>query len=407
MVCLFHWDLPQSLQDGGGWLNQETVGLFGDYARLVYQTFGDRVRYWITMNEPFTFCYYGYDEGIFAPGDKSDPATHPYSCVHSLIMGHALAYRIYKEEFFTQQNGKVGISLDNFWQEPADPNSEQDKLAAQQSYSFRFDWIAYPLFRGEYPPIMRKIIDAKSKLEGRKESRLPEFDAEWISKVNGSLDFLGINHFTTQLVKFANNSTTQNASNWESDTGTVRSYDPNWPDTGSHWLKVVPEGIRKSLKKIKQDYQNPEVIITENGVSVASLGMIMNDLDDLQRIEYHRLYINQVLKAVKIDGCNVTGYVVWSLLDGFEWSQRYDTQFGIFHVDHQSPNRTRTPKKSVKVLQQIFRDNGFPSVSKLHKISVISVSAQENKYSGTTVLLCSAPFALMFSAYYAYGQLSA
>lgn len=134
-------DIPQNLEDSGGWLNEEIIGLFGDYVRLIYQTFGDKVKYWITINEPYTYCYYGYDQGTFAPGVK-DPATGPYDCVHSLIKAHALAYQIYKEEFSKKQQGKVGISLDNFWQEPADPKSVDDVRAAEQSYVFRVKYVS-------------------------------------------------------------------------------------------------------------------------------------------------------------------------------------------------------------------------------------------------------------------------
>jgi beta-glucosidase/6-phospho-beta-glucosidase/beta-galactosidase len=129
-------DLPQSLQDSGGWINEEIIGLYGDYSRLVFQTLGDRVKTWITINEPFTFCYYGYGEGTFPPGVKT-PATGPYDCVHTMLKAHALVYHIYKEEFLRSQKGSVGISIDSVWQEPADRSSPDDVKAAEQSFQFR------------------------------------------------------------------------------------------------------------------------------------------------------------------------------------------------------------------------------------------------------------------------------
>ena len=159
---------------------------------------------------------------------------------------------------------------------------------------------------------MRKIIDENSKLENRSTSRLPTFEPEWLEKIKGSIDFLGLNHYTTQLVKPINSSLEN--PNWQSDSRTELSHDPQWPGTGSFWLKIVPWGLRKLLGWIKNEFNNIEVIITENGVSDKG------GLEDNIRVEYFRGYINEVLKAVKKDQCNVTGYLAWSLLDVYEWN---------------------------------------------------------------------------------------
>jgi len=136
ILLYIHRDLPQSLQESGGWINEETILSYAEYARLVFGTLGDRVKTWITFNEPYTFCYHGYSSGTFAPGIK-DPATGPYDCVHTILKAHATAYQLYQEQFFKKDKGKIGISLDNFWQEPADPTSPNDIKAAEQSYMFR------------------------------------------------------------------------------------------------------------------------------------------------------------------------------------------------------------------------------------------------------------------------------
>jgi lactase-phlorizin hydrolase len=348
MVTLYHWDLPQPLQDIGGWPNEELIQHFTDYSRLLYRTFGDRVKYWITFNEAFVFCQLGYGYGAHAPG-IADPAEQPYQCAHTVLKSHAMAYRIYEREFKATQGGKVGITIDSGWYEPA-TNSSEDIEAAERSIQFKHGWFASPVFFGKYPDVMRKYVDEKSFNEGRPVSRLPKFDAGWTLLLKGSLDFLGLNHYTTELTS----ATTGGGPGWDGDQNTRNFQDPSWEGSASSWLKVVPWGFRKLLNWINKTYGNPTLYVTENGFSD------VGGLNDTGRVNYYTQYINNALKAVKLDGCNVVSYTAWSLMDNFEWARGYSERFGVHFVDYTSPDRTRTPKESANVLKKIFADNGFP-----------------------------------------------
>ena len=162
---------------------------------------------------------------------------------------------------------------------------------------------------------MRKLIDAKSKQEGRNESRLPEFGEFWSKKLKGSFDFLGLNHYTSRLA-FPRKSSEPS---WEGDQNVGTKFDPSWPKSGSAWLRMVPWGFRKILNWIKKTYGNPLVRVTENGWSDGpEVG-----LEDGTRALYYQLYMNELLKAVNLDGCNVKSYAAWSLMDNFEWARGY------------------------------------------------------------------------------------
>jgi lactase-phlorizin hydrolase len=195
-------------------------------------------------------------------------------------------------------------------------------------------------------------VDRKSAEEGLPTSRLPTFDADWTYLIKGSYDFLGLNHYTTELA--AHGTIEGEPIGWKSDQNVVFSYHEDWPESASAWLKVVPWGFRKLLKWINKTYGNPLVYVTENGFSDED-GLI-----DSNRTNYYRNYINNLLYAVNVDGCNVKSYTAWSLMDNFEWARGYSERFGVHHVDYTTPARTRTPKQSAQTLTKIFADNGFP-----------------------------------------------
>jgi beta-glucosidase/6-phospho-beta-glucosidase/beta-galactosidase len=153
MVTLFHWDTPSAFN--GDWLNEEIVEHFGAYARICFQAFGDRVKTWITLNEPFVYSILAYHHGIFAPGKNAEPAAFPYLSVHNMLKAHAEAYHIYQKEFKEGQKGRVGISVDSWWYHPADPNSKPDLEATERALQFRVEefahtFLAIPFYKGPY-----------------------------------------------------------------------------------------------------------------------------------------------------------------------------------------------------------------------------------------------------------------
>ncbi|CAG9784227.1 unnamed protein product [Diatraea saccharalis] len=345
MITLYHWDLPQRLQELGGWANPHIADWFADYARVAFENYGDRVKYWITINEPYDLCAPGYGDGFAAPMVVSK-GIGEYMCAKNLLIAHSKAYHIYDKEFRYKTKGIIGISLSAKWHEP---ESEDDTEIADHMRQFQFGQFAHPIFseNGDFPPIMKEKIATKSAEQGFSRSRLPEFTADEIKLLKGSADFLGLNHYTTQIIRQDASATYDVPSFWDDIGGTTYQLD-EWESTASPWLKVVPWGFYKILNKIKETYDNPTIIITENGLPT------FGGLDDDNRVAYLRSYIGAMLDAMD-DGCNIIGYAAWSLMDNFEWIYGYRVRFGLYEVDHTSPNRTRTPRKSAFVYKEIVR----------------------------------------------------
>ncbi|CAH0404983.1 unnamed protein product [Chilo suppressalis] len=345
MVTLYHWDLPQKLQEMGGWTNPHVVDWFADYARVAFELFGDRVKYWMTMNEPHEICNAGYG-GMGKAPQLNFKGLADYMCAKNLLVAHAKAYHIYNDEFKPKHGGVVGMAISAGW---AEPESEEHVEASNEALLFGIGQYAHPIYtkEGDFPQIMKEKVAVKSAAQGYYRSRLIEFTPEELDMVRGSADFFGLNHYTSSIV-YRSNVTLAN--NEDSD---VSSYQPSsWPTSASSWLKQVPWGFHKLLNYIRDTYDNPVVIITENGFST------LGGLEDDERISYYREYLNAMLDAIE-EGCNVAGYTAWSLMDNFEWLEGYTERFGLYEVDFTSANRTRTPRKSAFVYKEIVRSRAL------------------------------------------------
>ncbi|XP_058975510.1 myrosinase 1 [Musca domestica] len=352
MVTMYHWELPQRLQELGGWTNPEIIPLFKDYARLLLEMFGDRVQIWTTINEPWHVCEHGYGVDYMAPA-YNYPGIPAYLCGHNLLKAHAEVVHMYRAEYKKRQGGRMGITLDTSWMEPKS-NSPEDREASQRALEFYVGWFGHPIFstHGNYPATMVDRIRNLSKEQGFSRSRLPEFTKEEIQRIRGTADFFGINTYTTSLVTSNdhNNSAKFPIPSFNHDMGVVESQDPNWTGSGSVWLKVYPKGIYNLLMWIKKEYNNPPVIVTESGVSDRG------GLEDYPRVDYYNQYLNFVLDALE-DGANVQGYIAWSLMDSYEWKAGFTEKFGLYHVDFNDPQRKRTPKISARVFAHICKTN--------------------------------------------------
>ncbi|KAH9316388.1 hypothetical protein KI387_025015 [Taxus chinensis] len=353
-VTLYHWDLPQALEDSyKGWLHSNIVGDYVKFAETCFEKFGDRVKKWVTFNEPHTFAIQGYDVGLQAPGRCSillhtfcragNSATEPYIVGHHVLLSHATTVNIYRKKYKAKQGGRIGIALDVMWYEPMS-NSSEDIAATQRAQDFQFGWFMDPIFFGEYPESMRERVG----------DRLPRFSVEESTLVKGSLDFVGVNHYTTY---YATNNKTNIIgtllNNTLADSGAVtipfRNGSPIGSKASSIWLYIVPRGIRRLMNYIKQRYGNPPIIITENGMDDPNNIFISLEkaLKDDKRIRYHADYLSNLSAAIKEDGCDVRGYFVWSLLDNWEWGAGYTSRFGLYFVDYNNKLQ-RHPKASVK-----------------------------------------------------------
>ncbi|XP_018571131.1 myrosinase 1 [Anoplophora glabripennis] len=344
-VTIFHWDTPQPIHDAGGWTSEFVVDWFADYARVVFELFGEDVKYWLTFNEPKQTCHEGYGSAKKAPAISS-PGVGEYLCTHNLLKAHARAWHIYDEEFRSTQNGKISIVIDTPWYEPA---TEDDEDAAERKRQFVFGWYANPIFNGDYPEIMKTRIAERSELEGFGESRLPAFTKDEIDYIKGTYDYLGLNSYSSYMVK-TDPEPDIGSPSWDDDTGIYEYQLDDWIPAASDWVRVTPWGMRKLLAWVKKTYNNPAIIITENGFSDdGTYG------DDATRILYYQTYLSNVLDAIIEDEVNVFGYTVWSLLDNMEWMVGYTEKFGLYQVDFSSKNRTRTAKPSVDYYKKVIQ----------------------------------------------------
>uniref|UniRef100_UPI00398F6299 lactase/phlorizin hydrolase-like n=1 Tax=Pristiophorus japonicus TaxID=55135 RepID=UPI00398F6299 len=354
-VTLYHWDLPQTLQDVGGWENSSTIDRFVEYANFCFQRLGDRVKFWLTLNEPYNTALLGYGYGTAAPGIGMRLGTAPYIVGHNLIKAHAEVWHLYNETYRSQQRGLISITINSDWVEPRNPYKQEDVDAANRHLMFYGGWFAYPIFKnGDYNEIMKARVREKSLAQGLAKSRLPEFTESEKQRIKGTYDFMGFNHYTTVLAFNANLGNTIPL--YDADRGTGTTVDRSWLSSGSFWLKVTPRGYRKILNWIKKEFNNPPIYLTENGVSEHG----DQGLNDTWRINYYQSYINEVLKAIKLDGIDIRGYTAWSLLDNFEWAVGYADRFGLFYVNYSNPSLPRIPKASTKYYSTIIRCNGFP-----------------------------------------------
>lgn len=245
MVTMYHYDLPDALQKKfGGLTNEIFVDYFEAYANLLFERFGDRVKTWITFNEPYEFCTDGYGDGTKAPLVNAN-GVGEYLCGNNVLKAHAAAYHLYKGRYQSKQKGKLGLTLSSmFYYSPTN-----DTEVVDRAMQFRLGWFTHPIFSSEggYPNIMVSQIKGNSLREGRGWSRLPELSPQWRKMIKGSADFLGLNYYTSRLVEARDKAEGANPS-WERDTMLKFSISPDWKPSHSAWLYSVPQGVGDILR---------------------------------------------------------------------------------------------------------------------------------------------------------------
>ncbi|XP_056694787.1 beta-glucosidase 12-like [Spinacia oleracea] len=321
---------------------------FRDYANVCFEEFGNKVKHWTTLNEPWTYTSRGYATGNFPPGRCSkwqklnctggDSATEPYLVAHHQLLAHATAVDLYRRKYQASQNGVIGITLVANWFVPLS-QVPRHQLAAVRALDFMFGWFMDPITKGEYPRTMRSLV----------RDRLPKFSAEQSMMVNGSFDFLGLNYYTTNYAADSPRLKLAKPSYLTDSTVTQtgeRNGIPIGPKAASDFLFVYPQGIRDLLLYLKKRYNNPLIYITENGVDEVNNDKLSLEeaLTDKMRVQYHHDHLAFLDLAIK-EGVNVKGYFVWSLLDDFEWSSGYTVRFGIYYIDYKDGLK-RYPKLS-------------------------------------------------------------
>ena len=357
VITLYHWDLPQALEDRyGGWLGREIVDDFANYARTCFRAFGDRVKYWITLNESWTVAVQGYNDGSKAPAKLDNPSINVYQAAHNLVLAHARAATIYKQEFVndnddatdSNRQGWIGIANCGDFRYPKDPNKVEDVEAAERAMIFQYAWLSDPFFFGDYPKEMRELLG----------DRLPKFtNKEREELMNGSTDFLGLNHYSTLYA--ANVDNDSSIGGYWGDMRVRFSTDPSWKKNFMGW-STNPDGCRELLLWISDRYDGATIIITENGTSEDEPNLATS-LRDEGRREYFEGYLRACREAID-KGVNLVGYFAWSLMDNFEWEYGYTKRFGICHVDYET--QKRTPKRSALWYSEAIESNGANIVAR-------------------------------------------
>lgn len=358
-VTLFHWDLPQAIEDKYlGFLSPLIIKDYVDYIDVCFREFGDRVKHWITFNEPVIFCSMGYASGTLAPGRCSpweagkcsvgNSGTEPYICGHNMLLAHTAGVKLYKDKYQGIQKGIIGITYATHWFMPHS-SSKADAAAAKRSLDFMYGWFMNPVVYGDYPISMRRSLG----------SRLPKFTEEQSKLMTGSYDFIGINYYAAYyainnpmssngLLKSYNTDSMANITGERNGVKLPKAFE-------SSFINIYPPGIRDLTLYTKVNYKNPVMYITENGVSqLANKSMSLSEiLNDDIRISYHHDHLLALSSAVR-DGADVRGYFVWSFMDDFEWNSGYTHPFGLYHVDY-SNNLTRYPRKSAFWFNQFLK----------------------------------------------------
>ncbi|CAN4093070.1 unnamed protein product [Withania somnifera] len=326
-VTLFHSDLPQALEDEyGGWLSRKIVKDFTAYAKVCFKEFGDRVMYWTTINEANIYAIGGYDAGFTPPGRCSAPfgvncsrgnsSTEPYIVIHNMLLAHSSAMKLYRRNYKPTQHGLVGFNIYGLWCIPYS-NARADVIAAQRANIFYTGWIMNPFIFGDYPSIMKKAAG----------TRIPTFTNYEAKLVKGSVDFIGLNHYTTVSVKDKPSSTEKHSRDFGADMEAD--------------VSLIPSGLYELLEYLKEDYGNLPIYIHENGQKTRRNGTLC----DTSRIEYLHAYIGSVLDAIR-NGSNIRGYLAWSFLDGLELLDGYVSSYGFYYVDLDDKELRRYPKLS-------------------------------------------------------------
>lgn len=379
VVTLYHWDAPQSIYDRYKALldTQEFKADFENFAKLCFCRFGNRVKKWITFNEPYIISIFAHHNGTLAPGHcaaaGTDTKTEPWRVGHTIILSHAAVVQMYANDFQPSQRGSISIVLNGHFYEPYDETITADIEAAQRRLEFYIAWFGDPIFLGgDYPAAMRNQLG----------SRLPEFtplERECLRQSASINAFYGMNHYSTKYARALPDPPADDDWTGNIEESSINSQGKEiGPPSGVAWLRVAPEGFQKLMNWVWNRYHLP-IIITENGCPCPGETDLDTAVHDTFRQSYFGLYLDAISRAIYQDGIPILGYYAWSLMDNFgeynvvlryastmalhdkynyifliltfiEWSAGYGPRFGIVHVDYSTLKRT--PKGSARYLKE-------------------------------------------------------
>ncbi len=342
MATLYHWDLPQALHDEGGWLNRRCAFDFADYARAMFAELGDLVPCWFTINEPWCASILSHAFGLHAPGEQD--LARAMTVAHHLLLAHGLAVKEFRR---SERPGKIGMAPNVEWHEPYSRHPD-DVAACERGLDWFNRWFIDPLFHGRYPEAM---LARYAELGIR-----PPVEEGDMALIGQRPDMLGINYYTGAYTRAAPAGAAPAADDAAGQIHRLRLLEsvdvPGFRKTDIGW-NVYADGFYKVLTWLKDEYGNPPLFITENGACDNTGPDGQGEVRDEMRIEYFRRHVLAVDRALR-SGCDIRGYMAWSLLDNFEWAYGYGMRFGLVHVDFETFKRT--PKQSFHWYRQLIQE---------------------------------------------------
>jgi beta-glucosidase len=328
-VTLYHWDLPQALEDRGGWRVRSTAEAFARYCETAVRGLGDRVQHWMTLNEIPTFIGHGYRAGVHAPGAK-EPAEVVAQCFHHALLAHGHAVRAVREHGTSQAH--VGLAQDLSVPIPV-TETAADIAAAEKELAQRNAHILAPVCLGRY-------AERELRLARRP---LPRIERGDLALISTPTDFLGLNIYSGDFVRALGRTRRE-----------VVPFPPQYPIAGLDWLRLAPQSIYWALRHCHSLYAPKNLYITENGAGYDEPAEARGEIADLHRRDYLRNHLLHVHRAVA-EGIPCRGYFAWSFLDNFEWAEGYAKRFGLVHVNFRT--QRRTPKLSASWYAQVMKEN--------------------------------------------------
>ncbi|MGR6318112.1 GH1 family beta-glucosidase [Micromonospora soli] len=342
-LTLYHWDLPQPLEDAGGWPARDTPARFADYAELVADALGDRVRYFTTLNEPWCSAFLGYGSGVHAPG-RSDGAA-AVRAGHHLMLGHGLAVQALRA---SRPEAQLGITVNLYPVTPAS-DSPADADAARRIDGLANRFFLDPVLRGAYPADLqadlREVTDFGHVRDGD------------LAVISTPLDLVGVNYYSRYVVAAAEGPTPEaywRAPSCWPGSADVRFVTRGVPVTDMDWEIDAP-GLVETLERVHRDYTDLPLYVTENGSAFVD-AVVDGRVDDPDRLAYFDAHLRAAHAAISA-GVPLKGYFAWSLMDNFEWAWGYTKRFGMVYVDYDS--QARIPKSSARWYAEVVRRNGL------------------------------------------------
>ncbi|MDP1546636.1 MAG: GH1 family beta-glucosidase [Anaerolineales bacterium] len=331
-TTLYHWDLPQALQDKGGWANRDTTDRFAEYASHVFDRLGDRVRFWSTHNEPWVAAFLGYATGLHAPGICD--YSQAYQAAHHLLLSHGKTVQLFRQGGY---KGEIGLILNLNGLLPAS-DSQADIDATQRVHDETHALFLDPIFKGEYPQRLFDFIG----------SHQPKIQAGDMELIHQPMDYLGLNYYNTDLVSFDVFGGLNKAR--------LTPYSAaGWGRTDMNW-GIDPDGLKRELLYVKENYGSPKLYVTENGCAIPDQPDKNGYVSDGSRILYIKSHLQSLHEAIQ-QGADVHGYFVWSVFDNFEWERGYGPRFGLIRVDYETMQRI--PKQSAHWYSDIIKQNAI------------------------------------------------